>query len=131
MNSMGPRDPVPVRRRTNPWIILMDYLPTKRIPRESRRPFFEKNYSYTVQLHATTFAYSNRIPSKILCDALAWHYKDQFTIVRRRKIHALYQYFNDFHDGFSRRSRYFAYNVVHNKVIDLNLQIRRRREIDL
>lgn len=87
--------------------------------------FSKKKYSYLIQLHATTFAYINRIPSKVLCNVLKWHYKDQFHIVRERKIHSLYKYFNDVHNGYNRRKKYFAYNVTHNKVLDLNLEVRK------
>lgn len=126
INSMGPKSPLPLRWKTNPWIIFMDHLPGKRFPEQSRRPFFEKKYSYTIQLHAATFAYINRVPSGILENTLKWHYQETFHITWIRKLHHLYQYWNDPHDGYTRRGRYFAYSIVHNKVLDLNLQVRQR-----
>lgn len=107
------------------WIAFTEYLDeNQRWGLLMRRKMVCSDLRYRDRAYIAAFGFSNGINPELLTDALAF-VNSHCTPQRVRKIHDLYDYWTGNSDEhIERRRRYYAYNINHRRVLDLNWQIR-------
>lgn len=92
-----------------------------------RRKLYCSNLSYKDRAYIAAFGFSNGIAPGVLTDAIAFVNRAA-TPQKLRKIEDLYVYWEGEGELYrERRRRYFAYNIIVGRVLDLNLEPREVR----
>lgn len=113
------------RRCLNPWLAVQDLIGPK-----ENWPSFIPNYmwcgplDYKDRVVIASFFYQNGVSAEFLIEVLEFVNKQRLTVKRAAKILELYKYWSDPIEGFARRTRYFAFDLVVRKVLDLNGRVR-------
>jgi len=104
----------------NPWLSLQDLIgDAKSWPQYIRQMFWDKSFTDLKRLKIT-FSYQNGVSEKVLHTVLSFTIKEAYSKERRRNISARYAYFNDPREGFERRERTYALDLIHKRVLTLN-----------
>lgn len=113
------------RISSHPWLLFQDVVGGAHMwPRFLRNYFFCAPLNYKNRCVIASFAYINGASVDLLIDTLKRinvHWKPTV----QTKLIGLYKYWDDEENGFLRRSRYFAFNIHFNKVLDLNFNERK------
>lgn len=109
----------------NPWLELQDVIPRANTwPLLVRRKFWCSNLTYPDRCFIAAFGFQNGVSPDLLCDVL-YFTNNRMNARKEIKIRDLYNYWEgDTEEVRLRRSRYFAFDFVIGRVVDLNGQPR-------
>lgn len=109
----------------NPWIQLQEVVPAaSQWPELMRRKFWCSNLAYKDRVLIAAFGFQNGIDPDLLVQCL-YFVNSYFNADKEYRIRRLYEYWSgDSPDVVNRRSRYYAYDFVVGRVVDLNGQNR-------
>ena len=105
----------------NPWLLLQDLIgKADRWPLYIRRMFWDKDLTDVKRLKLVSFCYQNGVSEYVLHSVLERTIKESYTADRRRQIKAKYKYFDDPIEGYNRREKAYALDLIKNKVLTFN-----------
>lgn len=113
------------RISANPWLRMQEVLGSaSNWPQIIRRKIWCSNLRYADRAFLASFGFANGCPSDLLVDVLKFC-NTHATEVKCQKIIALYGYFGqDSEEGDRIREKYYAFNLIIGRVLDLNRNIR-------
>jgi hypothetical protein len=103
------------------WLNILDHLGNVSqwgpMRAQYHKAFWSDGLHYKERLLVASFCYQNGVVIDIACDLFCARKVDKFHILKTKQ---LYDYWNHETEGFTRRSRYFAYELYRGCFADLN-----------
>lgn len=102
----------------NPWLRFQDIVPPN-MPQLVRTKIWCSNLEYRDRAFLAAFFYANGVSPDLASEVL-YFCNTYANRDRVRKILDLFIYWDHPVEGFDRRSRYYAFNCILDRVVDLN-----------
>jgi len=106
----------------NPWLLLQDLIgKADRWPLYIRRMFWDEDLTDVKRLELVCSCYQNGVSEYVLHSVLERIIKESYTAGRRRQIKGKCKYFNDPIEGYNRREKAYALDLIKNEVLTLKM----------
>lgn len=109
-------------QQDNPWRTTLNIVGARdSLPSFILNILWCQRLSYRNRLKLVTFFIINHLPLQNIHELLLFVYKNEYTSLKIRKVHDLYNYIIEDSDlGYNRREKYCAYSVIQGRVLNLN-----------